>query len=96
MSPIRRPLRVKLILPALTEATSLYWRPIKYSLFPPRGLATIAAYLDLEDEAQLIDGHVTALDTEDAPHLVLIQAYITNADRADRVADAYPWPWARD
>jgi len=24
----RRPLRVKLILPALTEATSPYWRPI--------------------------------------------------------------------
>ena len=24
-----RPLRVKLILPALTEATSPYWRPIK-------------------------------------------------------------------
>jgi hypothetical protein len=38
--------RVKLILPALTEATSPYWRPIKYSLFPPLGLATLAAYLD--------------------------------------------------
>jgi hypothetical protein len=36
--------RVKLILPALTEATSPYWRPIKYSLFPPLGLATLAAY----------------------------------------------------
>ena len=31
--------------PALTEATSPYWRPIKYSLFPPLGLATLAAYL---------------------------------------------------
>ena len=40
-----RPLRVKFILPALTEATSPYWRPIKYSLFPPLGLATLAAYL---------------------------------------------------
>lgn len=30
---------VKMILPALTEATSLYFRPIKYSLFPPLGLA---------------------------------------------------------
>ena|SRR5215813_1837915 len=38
--------RVKLILPALTEATSPYWRPIKYSLFPPLGLATLAAYAD--------------------------------------------------
>ena len=41
-----RPLRVKFILPALTEATSPFWRPIKYSLFPPLGLATLAAYLD--------------------------------------------------
>jgi hypothetical protein len=40
-----RNLRVKLVLPALTEATSPYWRPIKYSLFPPLGLATLAAYL---------------------------------------------------
>ena len=31
-------MRVKLVLPALTEATSPYWRPIKYSLFPPLGL----------------------------------------------------------
>lgn len=30
-------MRVKLILPALTEAKSPYWRPIKYSLFPPLG-----------------------------------------------------------
>jgi hypothetical protein len=34
--------KVKLILPALTEATSPFWRPIKYSLFPPLGLATLA------------------------------------------------------
>ena len=35
-----------MILPALTEATSPFWRPIKYSLFPPLGLATLAGYLD--------------------------------------------------
>lgn len=40
-----RALRVKFILPALTEAKSPFWRPIKYSLFPPLGLATLAAYL---------------------------------------------------
>ncbi len=28
-------MKVKLILPALTEAKSPFWRPIKYSLFPP-------------------------------------------------------------
>ena len=39
-----------MILPALTEAKSSYWRPIKYSLFPPLGLATLAAYCDQDDE----------------------------------------------
>ena len=33
------PMKVKMILPALTEATSPFFRPIKYSLFPPLGLA---------------------------------------------------------
>src|SRR6186713_2717797 len=88
----RRHLRVKLILPALTEATSPYWRPIKYSLFPPLGLATVAAYLDRGDEAVLVDEHVQTLDlhqSDDRPDLVLIQAYITNAYRAYRIADHY-------
>ena len=39
------PMKVKMILPALTEATSPFFRPIKYSLFPPLGLATLAGYL---------------------------------------------------
>ena len=46
---------VKMILPALTEATSPYWRPIKYSLFPPLGLATLAAYLDPDVEISFND-----------------------------------------
>jgi hypothetical protein len=29
-------MKVKMILPALTEAKSPFWRPIKYSLFPRR------------------------------------------------------------
>ncbi|HEV2188473.1 MAG TPA: radical SAM protein [Stellaceae bacterium] len=87
--PFRRPLRVKLILPALIEATSPYWRPVKYSLFPPLGLATIAAYLNPDDEPELVDEHVMSLDAGDAPDLVLIQVYITNAYRAYRIADAY-------
>src|SRR2546425_4796728 len=87
--PSRRRLRVKLILPALTEATSPYWRPIKYSLFPPLGLATLAAYLRPEDEASIADEHVERLDTSDRPDLVVIQVYITNAYRAYRIADHY-------
>ncbi len=84
-----RPLRVKFILPALTEATSPYWRPIKYSLFPPLGLATLAAYLSPEDEATIVDEHVERLTTTDTPDLVVIQVYITNAHRAYRIADSY-------
>ncbi|HEX8029095.1 MAG TPA: radical SAM protein [Vicinamibacterales bacterium] len=81
--------RVKLILPALTEATSPYWRPIKYSLFPPLGLATLAAYLDPSAEIMLQDEHVEPLDLNDDPDLVVIQVYITNAYRAYRIADHY-------
>jgi radical SAM superfamily enzyme YgiQ (UPF0313 family) len=84
-----RRLQVKFILPALTEATSPFWRPIKYSLFPPLGLATLAAYLDNDDEAVIVDEHVERLTTDDSPDLVVIQVYITNAYRAYRMADTY-------
>jgi hypothetical protein len=87
--PLRPIRRVKLILPALTEATSPYWRPIKYSLFPPLGLATLAAYLDPNLEIDLQDEHVEPLNLDDEPDLVVIQAYITNAKRAYRIADHY-------
>jgi radical SAM superfamily enzyme YgiQ (UPF0313 family) len=87
---MKRPLRsAKLILPALTEATSPYWRPIKYSLFPPLGLATLAAYLDPDLEITLQDEHVERLDLSDRPDLVVIQVYITNAYRAYQIADHY-------
>jgi radical SAM superfamily enzyme YgiQ (UPF0313 family) len=86
---LRRLRRVKLILPALTEATSPYWRPIKYSLFPPLGLATLAAYLDPSLEITLQDEHVEPLNLDDDPDLVIIQVYITNAYRAYRIADHY-------
>lgn len=82
-------MKVKLILPALTEAKSPFWRPIKYSLFPPLGLATLAAYLDPDDDAELVDNHVEALRTDDEPDLVVIQVYITNAWRAYALADHY-------
>jgi radical SAM superfamily enzyme YgiQ (UPF0313 family) len=86
---VRRSLRVKFILPALTEATSPFWRPVKYSLFPPLGLATLAAYLRPDDEAVIVDEHAERLTTDDQPDLVVIQVYITNAYRAYRLADHY-------
>ncbi|MGA2598561.1 MAG: radical SAM protein [Bryobacteraceae bacterium] len=82
-------MRVKLILPALTEATSPLFRPIKYSLFPPLGLATLAAYLSPDDEVSLTDEHVETLDLNDSPDLVAIEVYITSARRAYEVADHY-------
>ncbi|MBN2115372.1 MAG: B12-binding domain-containing radical SAM protein [Anaerolineales bacterium] len=82
-------MKVKMILPALTEAKSPFWRPIKYSLFPPLGLATLAAYLDDQDEAVLQDEHVETLDLDDEPDLVVIQVYITSAYRSYQIADHY-------
>ena len=75
-------MKVKMILPALTEAKSPFWRPIKYSLFPPLGLATLAGYLDPDDEVTIQDEHVETLDLDDEPDLVVIQVYITSAYRA--------------
>src|SRR5215203_5745369 len=82
-------MKIKMILPALTEATGPYWRPIKYSLFPPLGLATLAAYLDDRCDVEIQDEHVEPLDLDDAPDLVVIQVYITSANRAYRIADHY-------
>jgi radical SAM superfamily enzyme YgiQ (UPF0313 family) len=85
----KHPLKVKMILPALTEAKSPFWRPIKYSLFPPLGLATLAGYLDPEDEVTIQDEHVERLDLDDNPDLVVIQVYITSAYWAYEIADHY-------
>jgi radical SAM superfamily enzyme YgiQ (UPF0313 family) len=82
-------MNVKMILPALTEATSPLFRPIKYSLFPPLGLATLAAYLDSGDHVTIVDEHVEKLDLEDSPPLVVIEVYITSAFRSYRIADHY-------
>jgi radical SAM superfamily enzyme YgiQ (UPF0313 family) len=89
IAPGLRPLRVKFILPTLTEATDPYWRPIKYSLFPPLGLATLAAYLAPDDHAVIVDEHVETLCLDDSPDVVVIQVYITNAYRAYRISDHY-------
>lgn len=82
-------MRVKMILPALTEAISPFFRPIKYSLFPPLGLATLAAYLDPDADIDLQDEHVERLRLDDDPELVVIQVYITSARRAYEIADHY-------
>ena len=87
-----RAMKVKMILPALTEATGPFWRPIKYSLFPPLGLATLAAYLGDDCDVEIQDEHVEPLDLNDAPDLVVIQVYITSANRAYRHRRSLPAP----
>ena len=82
-----------MILPALTEATSPLFRPIKYSLFPPLGLATLAAYLDDSDEVTITDEHLEKpgiKDMEDRPELVVIQVYITRISIAGHPSRAVP------
>ncbi|MCB0043537.1 MAG: hypothetical protein KDE23_27810, partial [Caldilinea sp.] len=70
-------MKVKMILPALTEAVSPFWRPIKYSLFPPLGLATLAGYLPDDWDVEIQDEHVERLRLDDCPDIVAIQVYIT-------------------
>lgn len=82
-------MNVKMILPALTEAHSPFYRPIKYSLFPPLGLATLAAYLDPHDEVRIVDEHVETVRLDDRPDLVVLEAYITSARRAYEIAGHY-------
>jgi radical SAM superfamily enzyme YgiQ (UPF0313 family) len=78
-----------MVLPALTEAKGPYWRPIKYSLFPPLGLATLASYLDDSDDVEISDEHVEPLQLREGADLVVIQVYITSAKRAYGIADWY-------
>lgn len=82
-------MNVKFILPALAESKSPFWRPIKYSLFPPLGLASLASWLSPDDKAEIVDQHVQTLHTDDSPDLVAIEVYITNARRAYAIADHY-------
>ena len=94
-------MRVLMVLPALTEAASpqsaklasrpYQRRPIKYSLFPPLGLATLAAYLPPDADITLVDEHVERFDPDEhgAPDLVVIQVYITSARRSYEIADTF-------
>ncbi len=49
----------------------------------------MAAFLNDDDEAEIVDDHVETWSEDDAPDLVVIQVYITNAYRAYAIADRY-------
>ena len=84
-------MKVKLILPSLidNQNISASGHRIAYARFPPLGLATLAGYLGETDEITIVDEHVQVLDLDDKPDLVAIQVYITNAFRANKIADHY-------
>ncbi len=82
-------MHVKLILPRLKEANSPEWRPLKYSLFPPLGLATLASYITDPHTVEIVDEHVEELTLDDTPELVGIEVYATSANRSYRIADHY-------
>lgn len=82
-------MRIKMVLPALAEATDPFFRPIKYSLFPPLGLATLAGHCADDDEITIEDEHVGPIRTDDDPDVVVIETYITSARRAYEIADLY-------
>ncbi len=81
-------MKVLMILPRESAAAGPR-RPLKYSLFPPLGLATLAAYLDPDDEVELCDEHVEDVPLDREPDLVVIEAYVTSARRAYALAVHY-------
>lgn len=79
----------KLVLPALEEAQNEYYRSIKYSLFPPLGLASLAGYIPEDHDVIIVDEHVESIAFNDEPDVVCIQVYITNSKRSYELADHY-------
>lgn len=67
-------MKIKMILPALLEAESPAWRPVKYSLFPPLGLATLASHCASDDDVSIVDQHIETLSLKDEPELIVKQA----------------------
>ena len=82
--------RLLLALPALQEALSPEFRRIKYSLFPPLSLLTVAG-LTPEDEWDVAvrDEHVESVELEEHFDVVGMTVYIPSAHRAYELAAHY-------
>jgi len=82
--------RLLLVLPALQEVLGRDFRRIKYSLFPPLSLLTLAG-LTPDDRYEIVvrDEHVEPVATETDADLVAMTVYIPSAYRAYALADAF-------
>ncbi len=78
------------ILPALQEVLSAKFRQIKYSLFPPLSLLTLAGLVS-PDKYNLIvrDEHVEDIFIDEQVDLVVMTVYISSAKRAYEIGDYY-------
>lgn len=78
------------ILPALQEVLSAEFRQIKYSLFPPLSLLTLAGSVP-PDKYRLIvkDEHVEDVIIDEDVDLVVMTVYISSAKRAYEISKHY-------
>ena len=78
------------ILPALQEVLSAKFRQIKYSLFPPLSLLTLAGLVS-PDKYNLIvrDEHVEDIFIDEPVDLVVMTVYISSAKRAYEISKYY-------
>ena len=79
-----------LALPALQEVLSSSFRQVKYSLFPPLSLLTIAGMTPEEKyDVTVRDEHVEKIDDGRSYDIVGMTVYISSAKRSYQLADMY-------
>jgi radical SAM superfamily enzyme YgiQ (UPF0313 family) len=81
---------ILLVLPALQEVLSQEFRQIKYSLFPPLSLLTLAGLIPEEEYRLLVrDEHIEDVIVDDEVDLVVMTVYVSSAKRAYQISDLY-------
>ncbi len=78
------------ILPALQEVLSQEFRQIKYSLFPPLSLLTLAGTVPADRYKLIVrDDHVEDVIIDEPVDLVVMTVYISSAERASEISRYY-------
>jgi radical SAM superfamily enzyme YgiQ (UPF0313 family) len=78
------------VLPALQEVRSQEFRQIKYSLFPPLSLLTLAGLVPNDRYELLVrDEHVEDVFVDRDVDLVVMTVYVSSARRAYEISDHY-------